>query len=333
MKIRVIGHGGESRFPFGTSGPWNEFEKIVLARGHIICASDMAEKADALIANAYSKSIGNHLKKSQIPKSKRILVLWEPYVVETIRYKKDNISQFGSIFAPSIDWAQEVKAYSFKWPQDEIPDQNVFDSWNSRMNRAVMVQGNKFSARTGELYSLRRRVIVNLGEEALDLFGTNWNKGISFDVRKWIRSGITSRISEVEIGSLYGIGKKYDNYFGVTANKNETLSRYKIAIVIENSKDFVSEKLFDSIRAGCVSVYVGPDLERYGIPKGSAIQIDAKHEVVSSTVRSLLEKSDDELEKIARNQRENLLKVSRDWNNTSVLSKLASDMLDILEAN
>jgi hypothetical protein len=333
MKIRIIGHGGESRFPFGTSGPWNEFEKIVLARGHIICASDMTEKADALIANSYSKSLGNHLKKSMIPKSKRILVLWEPYVVETIRYKKKNISQFGSIFAPSIDWAEEVKANSFKWPQDEIPDRNVFDSWNSRMNRAVMVQGNKFSARKGELYSLRRRVIVNLGDEALDLFGTNWNKGVSFDVRKWIRSGITSKMSELEIGSMYGIGKKYNNYFGATVYKNETLSQYKIAIVIENSDDFVSEKLFDSIRAGCVSVYVGPDLERYGIPKGSAIQVEAKHEVVSSLVRSLLEKSDDELETIARNQRDNLMKVSQDWNNTLVLSKLASDMVDILEAN
>ena len=333
MKIRVIGHGGEPRFPFGTSGPWKEFEKVVIARGHIICASDMTEKADALIANYYSKSIGNHLKKSMIPKSKRILVLWEPYVVETIRYKKENISQFGSIFAPSIDWAEKVKANSFKWPQDEIPDHNAFDGWNSRMNRAVMVQGNKFSARKGELYSLRRKVIVNLGDEALDLYGTNWNEGVIFDIRKWIRSGITSTMSEVEIGSIYGIGKKYNNYFGATVYKNETLSQYKIAIVIENSDDFVSEKLFDSIRAGCVSVYVGPDLERYGIPKGSAIQVDAKHEVVSSLVRSLLEKSDEELEKIARNQRENLMKVSQDWNNTLVLSKLASDMVDILEAN
>jgi hypothetical protein len=333
MKIRVIGHGGEPRFPFGTSGPWNEFEKVVIARGHSICTPDMTEKADALIANSYSKSIGNHLKKSQIPKNKRILVLWEPYVVETIRYKKENISQFGSIFAPSIDWAEEVKANSFKWPQDEIPDHNVFDSWNSRINRAVMVQGNKFSAKKGELYSLRRRVIVNLGDEALDLYGTNWNKGVIFDIRKWIRSGITSRMSEVEIGSIYGIGEKYNNYFGTTVDKNETLSRYKIAIIIENSGDFVSEKLFDSIRAGCVSVYVGPDLERYGIPKASAIQVDAKHEVVSNIVRSLLEESDEELEKIARNQRASLMKVSQDWNNTLVLSKLASDMVDILEAD
>jgi hypothetical protein len=144
---------------------------------------------------------------------------------------------------------------------------------------------------------------------------------------------MNSNFSEVSTRSFFGIGKKYSNYFGVTDDKNKTLSQYKIAVVIENSADFISEKLFDSIRAGCVSVYVGPNLEKYGIPKASAIQVDAKHEVVSDMVRSLLEESDEELEKIARNQRASLMKVSQDWNNTLVLSKLASDMVDILEAD
>jgi hypothetical protein len=196
-----------------------------------------------------------------------------------------------------------------------------------------MIQGNKFSARKGELYSLRRKIIVNLGPISLDLFGTNWNKGLNFDWWHWSRSVINSNFAEISTRSFFGIGKKYNNYFGVTDDKNKTLSQYKIAVVIENSADFISEKLFDSIRSGCVSVYVGPNLEKYGIPKGSAIQVDAKHEVVSSMVRSLLEKSNEELEMIARNQRDNLIKVSQDWNNTLVLSKLASDIVDILEAN
>jgi hypothetical protein len=333
MKIRVIGHGGESRFPFGTSGPWKEFEKIILARGHEICKNGFSESADSLVANSYNPNIGEYLDENSIPKSRRILVLWEPYVVETTRYKKEVLSKFGTIFAPSIEWAEKVDGRSFNWPQDEILGAEVFIGWDTRINRAVMVQGNKFSARKGELYSLRRRVIVNLGPISLDLFGTNWNKGFNFDWWHWSRSVINSKFSELSTRSFFGIGKKYSNYFGVTNDKNKTLSKYKIAVVIENSADFISEKLFDSIRSGCVSVYVGPNLEKFGIPKGSAIQVDAKHEVVSSMVRSLLGKSDKELEKIARNQRDNLMKVSQEWNNTLVLSKLASDMVDILEAN
>ena len=82
-----------------------------------------------------------------------------------------------------------------------------------------------------------------------------------------------------------------------------------------------------------MTVYTGPNLKKYGIPDGSAIQIARNADAISETVRLLLEKSDQKLEEIARNQRFSLIKVSQDWNNTFVLSKLASDMVDVLEAN
>ena len=332
MKIRVIGHGGEARFPFGTSGPWKEFERVILSRGHEICTADMNEGADALITNSYHQGIRTYIRKNQISKKRSILVLWEPYVVETTRYRNKVLSLFGTTFAPSIDWAETVGARSFKWPQDEIPNADVFTNWTHRKSRAVMVQGNKFSARKGELYSLRREVISSLGSSSLDLYGTNWNKGMYFDIRKWLWSAMDSRISMIKARSINGFGKKYINYFGKTEDKNKTLSMYKIAVVIENSADFVSEKLFDAVRAGCVTVYVGPSLEKYGIPNSSAIQVDANVEAIASTVRQLLEKSEESLEEIALNQRNSLLKVSQGWNNSTVLANLAMEMVDILEA-
>jgi hypothetical protein len=333
MKIRVIGHGGEGRFPFGTSGPWKEFENVLLERGHEICSEEMTENADSLITNSYQKKVADYLEKSQIPISKCILVLWEPFVVETTRYKSEVLSKFGTIYAPSIDWAEKVGARSFNWPQDEISDENDIGAWQQRIDRAVMVQGNKFSARKGELYCLRRKVIVKLGNEYLDLFGTNWNKGINFDWWHWSSSALNSKLSDISFKSSFGIGQKHKHYFGVTDDKFKTLSKYKIAVVIENSADFVSEKLFDAVRAGCVTVYTGPSLKKYGIPDGSAIQVANNADAISGTVMRLLEKSDQELEEMAGNQRLNLLQVSQDWNNTFVLSKLASDMVDILEAN
>ena len=319
MKIRVIGHVGEGKFPFGTSGPWREFETEILSRGHEICGPDMDEGADAVISNSFNQYLGTYLVKNKIPIEKRILVLWEPYVVETTRYKKRVLSLFGSHFAPSIDWAKKIHANSFKWPQDEIQDEDVFQGWKSRIDRAVMVQGNKFSARKGELYSLRRRVITNLGTK--------------FDFINWIKSATSTEICGISPRSSFGLGKKYKNYLGATEDKIKTLSRYKVAIVIENSPDFISEKLFDAIRAGCVTVYVGPEIKKYGISKDAVIQVESKSEVISKTVQLLLMESDEVLEKIAREHRENLREVSKEWNNTQVLSKLASDMLDILESN
>jgi hypothetical protein len=333
MKIRVFGHSGESKFPFGASGPWKEFEKVLISRGNEICGVDIHEEADAIIAHSFNENIRKYIEEQEITKAKCILVLWEPYIVETVRYKIEVLSLFGAIFAPSIEWAEKVNAIPFNWPQGEITDADIFKEWNERENKAVMIQGNKFSARKGEQYSLRRRVISSLGASRLDLFGTKWNEGIHFDLLHWIVSLCNSQLKDISPNSHFGIGKKYINYFGPTDDKHMILSRYKIAIVIENSLDFVSEKLFDSIRAGCVSVYVGPSLGKFGIPNESAIQVDGKSEVVASVIKSLLEKSDQELEKIARNQRLSLRKVSENWNNTSVLSKLASDMADIFESN
>jgi hypothetical protein len=40
-----------------------------------------------------------------------------------------------------------------------------------------------------------------------------------------------------------------------------TQSRYKFAIVIENDKFALTEKVYDSIFSGCVTFYKGPDLK------------------------------------------------------------------------
>jgi len=331
MKIRLIGHSGEAVFPFGTAGPWKEFEATLLSHGHTICAQGMNEGADAIIAHFYGKEVGAYMARWQIPREKRILVLWEPYVVETTRYRKSVLSKFGTTFAASVEWAKVIKAHPFNWPQGEILDEDVFTGWNLRQHRAVMVQGNKFSARKGELYSLRRKVIIMLGQNKLDLYGTNWNKGFCFDIVKWIISAKRSRINQISFNSLYRLGNKYSNYCGNTNDKPITLSQYKIAIVIENSADFVSEKLFDAVRSGCVTVYVGPDLRTFKIPISSAIQVGVNPKLISKTVEILLGKSDEELEDIARSQRSTLQTVSQDWDNTRVLSKLAGDMMAILE--
>ena len=331
MKIRVIGHSGEAVFPFGTAGPWKEFEATLLSHGHTICAQGMKEGADAIVAHFYDKEVGAYMARWQIPREKRVLVLWEPYIVETTRYKKSVLSKFGTTFAASVEWAKAIKAHPFNWPQGEILDEDIFTDWNLRRDRVVMVQGNKFSARKGELYSLRRKVIIMLGQNKLDLYGTDWNKGFFFDIAKWITSAKRSRINQISFNSLYRLGNKYSNYYGNTNDKSSTLSQYKIAIVIENSADFVSEKLFDAVRSGCVTVYVGPDLNTFKIPISSAIQVGINPKLISKTIQILLGKSDKELEDIAKSQRSSLQTVWQDWDNTHVLSKLARHIIAVLE--
>jgi hypothetical protein len=331
LRIRITGHGGEGKFQFGGSGPWKEFEKVFLESGHEICNESYEEQADAIIANSYNSALEKYLFSSEIPVNKRILVNWEPYIVERVRYRPEVFNRFGSRFAPSVEWAAKVNGTSFKWPQDEIVDPDIFLNWSDRSNSAVMIQGNKFSARKGELYSLRRKVLNMLHAKELTLFGTNWNSGLKFDWWHWSRSIINSNLREISFTSFFGMGRNYDQYKGKIDNKTLVLSKYRICIVIENSADFVSEKLFDAVRAGCVVVYVGPNLEKYDVPKSSAIEVAPNPNAIVEKVRHLQSKSDSELMEMAKIQFVSLKSVSGEWSNARVLRKLAQDMLRILE--
>ena len=61
--------------------------------------------------------------------------------------------------------------------------------------------------------------------------------------------------------------RKTPRYQGISLNKQDTLSKYQYALVIENSFEFFSEKFFDALVAGCIPIYVGVDLEKFQIPE------------------------------------------------------------------
>jgi hypothetical protein len=171
--------------------------------------------------------------------------------------------------------------------------------------------------------------MLNSGE--LILFGTNWNAGLKFDWWHWSRSVLNSDIRGISLRSYSGMGRFYEQYKGKIDNKTLALSQHRISIVIENSADFVSEKLFDAVRAGCVVVYVGPNLEKFDLPQNSAIEVDPNPSVIVEKVRYLQSKSESELLEIAKSQFASLKLVSDEWSNVKVLRKLAQDMLTILE--
>ena len=327
MKIRVIGHGGESTFPFGTSGPWSEFRDEIVSKGHEICESTFGAEIDALICHRHSIDAIHEAERNGVQTSRRALVVWEPEIVEKERYSKEVLKNYGIVYAPSLIWASKVSGKAFRWPQDKVLGISQEQNWITRKNKIVIIQGNKFSARKGELYSLRRRVIQALREE-IDLYGTNWNKGLAFDWWHWSRSALNSNPKEISIRSIFGIGRKYSNYFGQTPLKKETLADYRIAIVIENSADFVSEKLFDAISAGCLVVYVGPSLSRFGIENSNIVVCSESRSEIRKACLELLKLDVSDQYKVALAQNVSLRAISENWENKNVLRLLAKDILE-----
>jgi hypothetical protein len=322
-KVLLVGHDGEARMPFEKSKAWTAFAKILGENGFEI-VEEYSEDVYAIIANSHKHSFMENEEFEKIELSRRVLILWEPYIVETERYEADTLSKYAHIFAPSRMWADRVHGVAFNWPQDPIlKDDTIFENWEARLEKVVVVQGNKFSARQGELYSLRRNVLSKLNRNKLDLYGANWNLGFRFDLRQWIQAVLKSKFADLSLKSIGGIGRRYSNYNNEVNDKQKTLEKYQISLVIENSADFVSEKLFDSIRAGCLTIYVGPNLDFFELDSEVAVVTGHTKNDVLEAVNTALRMSTQDRKTLSKIHRENLQKFSAYWENEVVLANLA----------
>jgi hypothetical protein len=220
--------------------------------------------ADFAICVDNNKFFKASASKAKMSKERSILIRNEPVVVCPENKLLRTRSRFGlslnmgrppSKSEDSVAWPQQ-------WPKEDIN----FDAKLFRDEKIALVNGNKISFISGELYSLRRKVIVNV--KSLDLYGTSWDLSVSAKARHVlanliiaIKGGYLPRISGVQ---LYF--RRFPNWKGAPTDKREVLSNYKYCLVIENSTEFMTEKLFDAFFAGCIPIYVGPDLKDFSIP-------------------------------------------------------------------
>ena len=325
MNIRVFGQSGELVFPFGSTGPWRIFANTIEEYGNHIVQGGFEISADLVIVNYHNKTVEKYFKFHKIPKQNRVLVIWEPEIVDQTRYKSRVLSQYGKVFAASTLWAAKTNSLAFNWPQDGFNLDKFECNYEKRNNLAVMIQGNKFSSHKDEMYSLRRSVLAKDKFSLIHLYGTDWNKGFVFDLHNWFKSFLKIRLFDSSLKSLQFVGNKFKNYKGKCADKNSVLSKYKIAIVIENSSDFVSEKLFDAVRSGCLTIYIGPNLNLFGLNNDSFITVERKANSILTKLNQLLALSDSELEELYFKERTELITHVDNWLNTEVLEKLAKD--------
>lgn len=169
-----------------------------------------------------------------------------------------------------------------------------------KKDRAVIVNAHKFSYTKGELYSLRRECAA--GISLIDLFGFGWDMSKTSILKKLLFEFFQSVVSLQRLSFRQPKAfSQFPNYFGVSHNKLRTLADYKVAVVIENSEEFMSEKLFDAWFAGCLPIYVGPDLRQWGIPEDLYIQAPPSAVQVEKAVREGIARSNHQfLEKLKR---------------------------------
>ncbi len=267
------------------SGSLGEF----LAKNGLL-ANFHPESPQDLVVVDYLWTTNKILAELRLSPSHCHLLRLEPDVVLPANYSKLREKKFGTII--TVGGNPSKYATTVPWPQDMSSKIH----WNSgqedlRLDKVVIVNGNKLSLIEGELYGLRRDAISRL--EALDLFGTSWDMGIFARLVTVAKAAGLAVVNGrfPRFSGLKGWFKSYPQWkgpigSGYSPNSNEEklaiMSKYKYALVIENSIDYMSEKLFDAFFAGCIPIYVGPDVENYGIPSNLVVQ-------ATPSIRSIME--------------------------------------------
>ena len=325
MRVRIVGHAGEYSFPFTESGPWLKFKENMLKEEDCLVTRPFNQDIDLLICHGYSNAAIKEANKSKLPKHKMILVLWEPQITNPKLHSNKYLSKFGFVYSPSTQWAKNHNTFYFNWPVGSTTSQNQSCSLGGRLNNPVIIQGNKVNFFKGENYSLRRKVLFKSLQMRypIMLYGHGWQRVSKTQALRAFMNFIYNPNNGLSLKSLIYFGKIYPNYIGISDNKFATLKNHKISVVIENHSSYISEKIFDSLNSGCITLYVGPDLTEYGLNREMAFQVPANSELILETVNHMLGLSEKELTEIQETQKYWLDMVRNDWNNEKVLANLA----------
>jgi hypothetical protein len=158
--------------------------------------------------------------------------------------------------------------------------EGVFDyeRWSKRPIAISMVAANKISPNGTGNYSLRRVFANYECAGALQVYGSLWTSPFyeKFKYRLAVLKFAVQSKSEFSLLEIFsGIGKKFKNVIGPITDKHSIILNSKFSLVIENSDNYVSEKLLDALVGGSIPIYFGTDLLPAGIPEDLVVRSDA----------------------------------------------------------
>ena len=284
MRIGVYPLTGASSLQ---EGPWAHFIAGLEDGGHsVVDARQGVVPADALVVFNRPRSMKRSLGRWRVPRQRRVLIMMEPAVSQPALHSHSYLRLFGSIFAASREWAAKEGAIPFLWPQD-ISSATVAAPVTADV---AMLCANKRSAMPTSLYGLRRGVIRELQAQqgGLALFGSGWNESSVNYLAQAARSVLKTTIAHKAPSLREAFGRVTvtpGTARGFIADKSTGVASAPVSVVIENSPDYVSEKLVDVIRVGRIPVYVGPNLDEYLIPSEVAIVAEPSVRSIMASIR------------------------------------------------
>ena len=263
LKVALIG-------PHAFSSVHNEpslsFSNFLLTRGWVVTSE--VDDVDVVCSIEVPVNKFNLVSIPKFPKSKALLVIQEPSVVRTQNTKVRWRKRFASV----IEVGRPVTKKMYLWPALYLRDFEKY-SRTIKMDKCCMISSNKMSFVNGELYSLRR--LAAHANPVIDTYGHGWDSTHTSRLRQVAYEALVS-LTGGSLPRLKGLARFFNhevNTCGSVSDKLEVNSLYKVSLVIENSAEYMSEKLLEAVSAGSIPVYVGPPVEDFGIPTDLVVQV------------------------------------------------------------
>ena len=250
------------------------------------------EDCEGLIFINYNKKSYKKYKRLGKNTDNMVLIRLEPEAVYPHQYLESIEKKFKLIVSPGKQINSNQKKSDFVgWPykynlnpaapkqsDPEISyaikkavEEKVFDFevWNSKKDKIVLIAANKVSPTSNSNYKIRRNIAKKMHSSEIDIYGDLWKSSLTKKIYHRLavcsyslRTGFFPNLIE-----LYGgLFTRYKTVVGVTPDKHLVTRKYKYSLIIENSPDYCSEKLFDAIVNGSIPIYIGPKNEKIFLP-------------------------------------------------------------------
>ena len=296
MRIVVLPPQGVT---FSQDSAWNALLTGLVDRGHDVQGYGYrGGDIDALVSLNDQPDARELL--GRVDRGNACVIVLEPRVTSPTMYRSGALGRYGLRFAASPVWARALDAIPFPWPQDLDAVGPLKISQSAPPFVASLINADKRSAVGGSLYGLRREVIAAFdgADVPLAVFGPGWDAPVAVRLRQGVRAtakALHARVKPHLREALARPGIRPSHAQGAVAEKSEAFAVAPVSIIIENSADYVSEKLVDAIVAGVVPVYVGPSLSAFGLPEELAVPSPPTADGVLDTVRSMSAQRADEV--------------------------------------
>ena len=350
IKVVVAGTAKKGHFGVGTCPP---LERALLDEGFEL---GNLENSQVLINLNHNRSSLRIFNSRSVHEKFSFLVLLEPKSVYPSQYAPKILEKYSSCFYPGNRSRQSLEEEVLGWPYlfnenpanpgaveikiadylAEVFAEQIIEParWGSRKSQITMIAANKVSPTTENLYNLRRIIASSLAPGTLKLYGPLWSESFLTQLRHRLAVLVFSLKSGYipNLRSLFGdLGKSYPAALGTVQNKHTVLRDSKFSLVIENSSENITEKLFDSIINGAIPIYIGPDLQESGIPPRVAIQgVKDANSIIEILDNISVEEISQRLETISHFlQSSAFLDV---WSASHVYRRIASEILKTIRA-